>query len=120
MADKHAHSSNPDTIAALARLDRQFMTPSIVLGDCWEVQANHGETHYVPASVCSRAAGEDFSMYVEGTIDEDETPVLRVGVFMAKLSASGYMDQTDLSVFDTLAEAEDYLAETYDDGEEEL
>jgi hypothetical protein len=38
----------------------------------------------------------------------------RAGVWCAQLSAPGYMDQTDLSVFETRDEAETYLVETYD------
>ena len=113
----HKHSDKPDTIKGLEQLDKQFMTPDITFGDCWEVSANHGETHYVPADVCP--ADGDLALYVDGTVDHDEydRPIveLRKNVYMAKLSASGYMDQTDLSVFDTLAEAEDYLVETYAD-----
>lgn len=36
----------------------------------------------------------------------------------AKLSANGYMDQTDLSIHKTRRDAEVYLVETFDDGEE--
>jgi hypothetical protein len=115
----HTHSTNPDTIEGLARLDEQFLSPSIEFGDCWEVSANHGETHYVPADVESDPS--KLAQYVDGAIDFDENndPIatLRQNVYMAKLSANGYMDQTDLAVFDTLAEAEDYLVETYDNGE---
>jgi hypothetical protein len=122
MSSKHAHSANPETIKGLARLVQQFMTPAIWNGDCWEVSANHGETYYVDAGV----AGSDPSCladYVEGTIDTDDdgkpSAELRRDVYLCQLSASGYMDQTDLAVFDTLAEAEDYLVETYDDGDDE-
>lgn len=119
--DKHASSTNPDTIRALARLEQGFMVPSITFGDCWEVSADHGSIYYVPAELTSNPA--DLQQYVEATIDVDdeEEPIaeLKRGVFMAKLSAPGYMDQTDLAVCKTLAAAEDYLAERYGEDEDD-
>jgi len=116
------HSTNPDTIRGLAELGKQFMVPSITFGDCWEVSANHGETQYIPAEIIGTriAAAALFADYVSGTIDTDEhgEPIaeLRCNVYLAQLSAPGYMDQTDLALFETLAQAEDYLVETYADG----
>lgn len=89
-----------------------------------EVQANHGETHIVPAEVVPDAIdGDDpedireaLREYVDGTID-DADPVFHRHVWLARLSASGYIDCTDWSIHTSEAEAESYLVDTYDDGD---
>jgi len=62
---------------------------------------------------------EDLEDYYEGTI-QDVSLIVGYG---ARLSAPGYMDCTDWSVFDTPELAQDYLDEYYpeddEDGEEE-
>ncbi len=55
------------------------------------------------------------SDYCEGTIQEWKT----VRGYGARLSAPGYMDCTEWSVFDTPEEAEKYLDEMYGDDEDE-
>lgn len=55
------------------------------------------------------------SPYCEGTIQEWET----IRGHGARLSAPGYTDCTEWSVFDTIKEAEEYLEEMYGDEEEE-
>jgi hypothetical protein len=106
-----------DTDRILDKLSEQFMQPEVWQDDVWEISANHGETHYVPCSVCPDGLG--LADYVEGTIDTDDDDLnlveRRNNVWCARLSAPGYMDQTDLSVFNTEDEAREYLAETYGD-----
>jgi hypothetical protein len=111
--------------AALDRLSRGFMVPNVWRGDVWEVQANHGETHYVPADVVGSrvAAAVILSDYVEGTIDTDDegNPIaeLKRDMWMGRLSAPGYMDATDLVIGDSREDVEDQLIDAYDDGEED-
>ena len=108
-------------------LDEQFMQPEIWQGDAWEVSANHGETHIVPTDVVGVPynypgiihSADVFQPYVDGTVDtyENGAPVAEVrrNVWFARLSAPGYMDSTEYSVFETEEEAREYLAETYGD-----
>jgi hypothetical protein len=98
------------------------MVPNVWRGDAWEVSANGGETHIVPADAVGASAvpsDGDLDPFVEGRIDRDEdgAPIvtLRSGVWFAQLSAPGYLDQTDLAIFDTEREALEYLVDTYDD-----
>ena len=109
--------------AGLDRLSREFMRPDVYQSDVWEVQANHGETHLVPGDVVGSIEDPDdarkaLADYVEGKIDPDADPVYRRNVWLARLSAPGYMDCTDWSAFGTREEAEEYLIDMYDDGEE--
>jgi hypothetical protein len=107
-----------ETDRILERLETQFMEPEWYQGDVWEVRANHGETHIVPADVCA-TDGSDLADYVDGTIDTDDNgnPIvtLRRGVWLARLSAPGYLDCTDWVACETEDAAKDYLAETYGD-----
>lgn len=102
----------------LDALDEGFMRPEVWQEDVWEVSANQGETQYVPCSVAgSNPSG--LAEYVDGTIDTNDQgePIatVRPAVWCARLSASGYMDATDLAIFDSEEEARAYLAETYGD-----
>lgn len=56
----------------------------------------------------------DVQQYVEGTVQSWEN----VTGYGARLSAPGYMDCTEWTVFNTEQEAIDYLEETYPDDEE--
>lgn len=55
------------------------------------------------------------SQYCEGTIEEWET----IRGYGARLSAPGYMDCTEWTVFDTAEEAQQYLNDEYPDDEKE-
>lgn len=97
-----------------------FMQPFIERGDFYEVETDYG-TFVVPADlVGSRPRKSDFALYVEGTPESFE---LRRNVYAAYLSAPGYMDRTDYTLFDSKQEAEDYLhdeyPEAFDEGEDE-
>lgn len=84
----------------------------------WEVETNCG-TELVPAGLVSRLAMESpddctpFRDYIEGDpIGVEPEPV--TGYF-ARLSAPGYLDATEWAgPFETLAEAREYIADTYD------
>lgn len=89
-----------------------FMEPDIVFGEWYEVETTHG-TEWVPADLGGPDSLQD---YCEGTIQEVKGPIEGWG---ARLSASGYMDCTDWTVFSTEEEARAYLEETYGTDEEE-
>jgi len=71
--------------------------------------ATHKLTDKEKESVISK-----LSAYCEGTIQEWKT----IRGYGARLSAPGYLDCTEWSVFDTLEQAEAYLEEMYGDDEE--
>lgn len=102
--------------SGLRKLARGFMQPEIIHTPYWEVSANRGETHIVPANVCDDPA--HLQTYVEGRIARDEDGQViadrKVG-YLARLSAPGYLDCTEWSAFATQVDAEVYLIETYTD-----
>ena len=97
-----------------------FMEPAIIHGAYWEVSANNGETHYVPTDVTDDPS--DLAQYVDGEIDTDDDgkPIAerKIG-YLARLSASGYMDCTEWTAHDTEDEARHYLAETFGDDDDD-
>ena len=72
------------------------------------------ETHPLTDKEREEAISE-LSDYCEGTVQEWET----VRGYGARLSAPGYMDCTEWTVFDTPEEAENYLKEMYEEEETE-
>jgi hypothetical protein len=116
--------SASDRERGLARLEKGFMTPDIYQGDVWEVSADHGSTYYVPAHLVGAEPDTDtLQDCVESVIDTDDdgNPIaeLKSGVWLTRLSASGYMDCTDWSIHDSEDEAIDYLIDTYDDDDDD-
>jgi hypothetical protein len=98
--------STKEIEAGLDRLSRQFMTPSIEGPiDVISYEDPYEGTIYLPAEYVG-----DVPIEHQDTIERHE------GKYLAKLSASGYMDQTDTTMHDTYEEAAAYLVETYDDG----
>lgn len=119
-----ARMADADREAGLARLEKQFMVPEIYRGHVWEISANHGETHWVPGDIIGYLpdpvdARSVLAAYVDGTIDADSEPIYRRGVWLARLTAPGYMDCTDWSVCSSRRDAEEYLVEMYDDYDDE-
>jgi len=113
-------------------LGREFMRPEFWRDDVWVVETSIG-TEYVPASVLNRPGlhvhntgitGADLAPYVEGTVqtDSNDNPIaeLKIGTWCARLSAPGYLDATDLAIFDTEDQAREYIAETYGDDLDEI
>jgi len=82
----------------------------------WEVDTTHG-TKFLPVDLIGKepADSESFRDYCEGDVLSWEQ---REG-FGARLSAPGYLDCTEWTVFDTEEEAEKYLDEMYGDDEDE-
>ena len=94
----------------LTALDEQFMRPEI-LGpmDAWEVCPADGETCVIPYG--------GLADYLAAT-DSDASAAPRSGVYLARLSATGYMDATDWSIHDSEDDARAYLADAYGDNVE--
>lgn len=95
--------SQHDITEGLARLEAGFMTPDVqgpmtVL----EYEDTDGSTVYLPS---------DYADLVPSGADV----TTHEGKYLARLSASGYMDQTDTTMHDTYDDAIAYLVDTYDD-----
>lgn len=105
----------------LAAMSEQFMRPQVTRKLEWlELDGTHGvialPVEDFPAEDVRRTQapyGEFgvFVAYYEGTI---QSATIRSG-YGARLSAPGYLDATDWTVFDTQDEAEQYLVDTYGD-----
>lgn len=79
-----------------------FMTPYYSNEDFVRIENQHGESTLVPAGYEYLGEGESIVETYSGK-------------WFCHLSANGYMDQTDWSgPFDTIEEARQSLAETYD------
>ena len=90
-----------------------FMEPQIELGNWYACEDKHGGTEIVPADLVGETPKlADFALYCEGDIVSFELLKNKYG---ARLSAPGYMDKTDWSMFDTEEEAQKYLDEIYSD-----
>lgn len=101
----------------------QFMQPEIENVHWYEVDTNRGiefiraedvsGLNMKPGQVMDGESNSEVSIledFVEG--DTIYSVTLREG-WGARMSASGYMDQTDWSVFDTKRQAQDYLIDSY-------
>jgi hypothetical protein len=110
-----------------------FMQKQITVNQSWiEVETTHGtefldavslginirdsqtKTHPLTDKEREETISK-LSPYCEGAIQEWKT----IRGYGARLSAPGYLDSTEWTVFDTEKEAETYLAETYGDDEED-
>lgn len=98
-----------------------FMQRVVEHADYYDVSANHGETHCVPADVVGTPkTNADFSDYIDGTVDNpDDAPDAMKTGYIARMSAPGYMDCTPWAGFATRAEAEAYLTDYYGDDDTE-
>ena len=113
----------------------QFMKPQILFG-YWLLVDDACGTEVVPADLIGglswMALGCDYDTdcmeedsnlrntidaledFIESNVD-DVTSIRLVKAYGARLSAPGFMDCTEWTVFKTIAEATDYLEETYGD-----
>ena len=82
----------------------------------WEVETTHGAV-FLPVDLIGKepADSDAFADYCDGRV---LSWAQREG-FGARLSAPGYLDCTEWTVFDTAEEAQAYLEETYPEEEEE-
>lgn len=98
-----------------------FMEPQLQQGDWIEVDGPAG-TEFIPADLVGQIeeyhgdlapVPESLSMFCENS---QAWHIRRLeGRWGARLSAPGYMDATPWAVFETQAEAEEYLAEQQED-----
>ncbi len=109
-----------------------FMKKQIVFDTWYEVETQDCGTCFVPSDVIGDIEGvtedeiNDDSPFWEDACDQikdyvEGSRLLTIRLvegYGARLSAPGYMDCTEWSVFDTEKEAEDYLEEYYPDDEE--
>lgn len=91
----------------------EFMQRQIVKSDWYEVDGNLG-TEVFPSDVCS-SKRDARNLYSGARVDE---VTFRKGWYGARLSAPGYMDCTEWTVFDSEEAARQYLAENYPDTSE--
>lgn len=100
-----------------------FMEREITHKQAWYSVDGHMGTEYVPADLVG-----DITIPEDGTIPEalaeycqnrEAWSIERIEGFGARMSAPGYMDATEWTVFPTEAEAEAYLTEYYADDEDE-
>ncbi len=96
-----------------------FMEPEIIHGTWYEIETNNG-TWFVPVDLIGEPENnfeEKLVQYTEGT--KVYSWNIKEG-YGARLSARGYLDCTDWSVFDTEEEAREFLIDTYDVEENEF
>lgn len=129
--------TNKEREHALALLGKQFMSPEISLCAMWEVETREGRELVPVELVGDEKAHEHGAPTVEALrpyceSEPDAQPYLdavpgvadaeRVYGYFSRLSAAGYMDQTEwCGPFETQREAEDALLDLYvdpDDWEE--
>ena len=88
-----------------------YMQKVLYQGSAWKVETTCG-TEFVEEDICSR---NQVSAYVEGKILE---PAKKVSGWIVYLSAPGYMDRTETTVYPSKEKAEEYLKEL--SGEDEI
>jgi hypothetical protein len=81
----------------------EFMQPRVWQGDCWLVNTVQG-TYFIPRDTLDRAGV--LAAYTEVTSLD-----LMRNVWMAQLSAPGYLDCTEVVAYDTEEDALDALLE---------
>jgi hypothetical protein len=91
-----------------------FMKPEITDRQKWyKIEGNEG-TQFFPADCFNK--GEAINSY-QGRVTREPGFALTVWGYGARLSAPGYLDATDWTVFTSLKDAEEYLKENF--GEDE-
>ncbi len=90
-----------------------FMEPQITKRVKWyEIETDNGSTYYVEADCAMKV--EELADYAPEGCGKPVQATLIVG-HGARLSAPGYMDCTDWTVFETAKGAASFLLETYYD-----
>ena len=87
-----------------------FMKPQVVHDDWYSVETTHGTEFIAVDIVGEDAAKDDFADFIEGDYLEHE----KITGWGARLSAPGYLDCTDWSVYETEEKAKEHLREAYD------
>jgi hypothetical protein len=79
-----------------------FMEPQYELGSWVEIENKYGETRFVPAE------------YADDLDDGERVVTLHMLKWGARLSAPGYLDCTEWAIFDTEAEARQYIQDEFE------
>jgi len=87
-----------------------FMIPQYQPGFWYEVETSNGSVAIPADLVGNDPSPEDFSDFCEGDYESHE----KVEGIGARLSAPGYMDCTDWSVFETLEAAKQHIEDTFE------
>lgn len=90
---------------------KEFMKPEVVRGEYWSVEGRMCN-EWLPVEVTDR---KGLANFCENKIDDKNTRVSKIKGYGARLSASGYLDCTEWSVFKTKREAIEHLLEIYGD-----
>ena len=94
-----------------------FMKPEIEHGTWYEVDTTHG-IFFLPYDVLGwsedELLSEDWQSCTEDYIEGEPQEIKVVDGWGVRMSASGYTDCTEWSVFDTEQEAIDFCAEAYE------
>lgn len=97
-----------------------FMQPTIEYGTWYEIETTYG-TQYLPSDMFSdnlKERGEEeveegWKDYVRDFVEGSPLTMEVISGWGVRMSAAGYMDCTEWSVFETEQEAIDYCAEIY-------
>ena len=103
-----AKELDAETLAIWSKMQDGFMAPEIEEGEWWEADSKDGGTYSYPAWIVSkREAADDCGAKM--------CDVRKVTGFGARLSASGYLDATDWTVYATEDDAIVALVDMYGD-----
>lgn len=122
-----------ETDRILDKMSLQFMQPSFTASlDWFEIDGSNGLTYVAfedspsialqLAEISSPDEDARQEALIEALADHYDGTIYSVSEtrgYGAQLSAPGYMDCTDWCVFDTLAEAKQYLVDVWADDDEE-
>lgn len=92
-----------------------FMQPQVYKGQYFSIETTEG-TEIVPSDVIGRTVGtaaEAFENYVSGSIEDPDECIECKSGWLARMSAPGYMDCTEWTVYDSEAEAWEQLLKDY-------
>lgn len=92
-----------------------FMTAQIIHARYYEVDTYEGIV-IIPTDVCGMSieTEKELAEYCSGEICNPEEPIIWQEGYLSRLSANGYMDQTEWIAGDTEFECVESLIETYD------
>lgn len=100
-----------EELAILEAISKQFMVPEFSVGQWWQVDGPAGIESY-PAEHFTKAQA---IAHYKGQIHANHYEVSSRYGAGVRLSAPGYMDATEWTVFDTIEDAQRYIVDTYGD-----
>ena len=106
-----------DTIKTWPELEEhfadKFMQPDASRG-YWVVDFDNGDTEYFPLEFSDRGTRADFADYIESQ-GKIETVTKNKAGYIWRLSAPGYLDCTNWSISDTMADLINDILDMYGD-----